>query len=62
MGFAPHEVRLSQVNGAEELLHTIDPNKAYPVEFVVFKVTGYHPRGLSEELLAGAALSTIWVF
>ena len=56
MGFAPLEVRLSQVNGAEDLLHTIDPNKAYPVEFVIFKITGYHPRGLSEELLAGAAL------
>lgn len=38
------------------MLHTIDPDKAYPVEFIVFKITGYHPRGMSGELLAGAAL------
>jgi len=56
MGFTPHEARVNQIDAAEELLHTIDPGKAYPVEFVVFRITGYHPRGLSEELLAGAAL------
>src|SRR6266404_9462209 len=56
MGFTPHDTRLTQINAAEELLHTTDPNKAYPVEFVVYRITGYHPRGLSGELLAGAAL------
>lgn len=54
--FTPHDTRLSQVNAAEELLHTIDPNKAYPLEFVIYRVTNYHPRGMSGELLAGAAL------
>ncbi len=56
MGFTPLEARLNQINAAEDLLHTIDPHKAYPVEFIVFRITGYHPRGLSEEQLAGAAL------
>src|SRR6185437_2846122 len=56
MSFTPHETRLNQINAAEDLLHTIDANKAYPVEFVVFRVTGYHPRGLSAEQLAGEAL------
>jgi RNA polymerase sigma factor (sigma-70 family) len=54
--FTPHDTRVSQVNAAEELLHTVDPNKAYPLEFVIYRITNYHPRGLSAELLAGEAL------
>jgi RNA polymerase sigma factor (sigma-70 family) len=54
--FTPHETRLAQVNAAEALLHDIDSDKAYPVEFVVYRITNYHPRGMSRELLAGAAL------
>ena len=54
--FTPHDTRLAQVNAAEDLLHGIDPTKAYPVEFIVFRITNYHPRGMSGELLAGAAL------
>lgn len=56
MEFTPQDVRLTQVNAAEDLLHTIDPNKAYPCEFLVFRITGYHPKTLSDELLAGAAV------
>jgi RNA polymerase primary sigma factor len=56
MGFTPQDVRLVQVNAAEDLLHTIDPNKAYPSEFLIFRITGYHPKTLSDELLAGAAV------
>jgi RNA polymerase primary sigma factor len=56
MQFTPHDARLVQVNAAEELLHSIDPSKAYPFEFLVFRITGYHPRTLSDELLAGLAV------
>jgi RNA polymerase primary sigma factor len=56
MEFTPQDVRLTQVNAAEDLLHTIDPNKAYPAEFITFRITGYHPKTLSDELLAGAAV------
>ena len=56
MQFTPQDVRLVQVNAAEELLHTIDPNKAYPLEFLIFRVTGYHPKSLSEAMLAGLAV------
>ena len=56
MGFTPQDTRLAQLNAAEELLHGIDPNKAYPLEFLIFRITGYHPRGLSNELLAGEAI------
>ncbi|MEO6434266.1 MAG: sigma-70 family RNA polymerase sigma factor [Tepidisphaeraceae bacterium] len=56
MEFAPLEVRAAQVAAAEELLHLIDPTKAYPTEFVVFKITGYHPRSALAEQLTGLAL------
>jgi RNA polymerase primary sigma factor len=56
MQFTPHDNRLNQLNAAEELLHTIDDTKAYPLEFVVFRITGYHPRAINPELLAGMSL------
>jgi RNA polymerase sigma factor (sigma-70 family) len=56
MQFTPQDIRLAQVNAAEELLHTIDPNKAYPPEFLIFRVTGYHPKSLSNEMFAGLAV------
>ena len=56
MAFTPHGTRLAQVNAAEELLHQVDRDRAYPLEFVIFRITGYHPRELSEELLAGRAI------
>src|SRR5690349_18518176 len=56
MQFTPHDTRLAQVNAAEDLLHSVDVNKAYPPAFIIFRITGYHPRGHAEELLAGPAL------
>src|SRR5687768_711010 len=56
MTFAPHETRATQVAAAEELLHTIEPLKAYPLEFIVFRVTGYRPKTAGQDLLTGIAL------
>ena len=56
MGFTPYDTRVAQLNAAERLLHAIDALKAYPLEFIIFRITGYHPRELSQELLAGEAL------
>src|SRR4030095_6387977 len=56
MAFAPHEVRCQQIAAAEDLLYLIDPAKAYPIEFVIFKITGYRPRRTGHELLTGLAL------
>lgn len=56
MAFAPQEVRSQQIAAAEDLLYLIDPAKAYPIEFVIFKITGYRPRGAHRELLTGLAL------
>ena len=53
MEFAPLEVRAAQAAAAEQLLHTIEPNKAYPTDFVIFKVTGYHPKSAAVEELTG---------
>jgi RNA polymerase primary sigma factor len=66
MEFTPTEGRLRQILAAEELLLQLDPTKAYPFDFVVYRITGYHPKTskkglLSEEgftghLLTGLAL------
>jgi RNA polymerase primary sigma factor len=56
MEFAPHHTRALQVSAAEELLHEIDPARAYPVEFIVFRITGYRPKTAGENLLTGLAL------
>jgi RNA polymerase primary sigma factor len=60
LAFAPAETRFLQVTSAETLLHEIDASKAYPLEFIVFRITGYHPRaqrtGLGPDLLTGLAL------
>lgn len=54
--FSPHEARSAQVASAEQLLHLVDPARAYPLDFVIFKITGYHPRQVMPDLLTGLAL------
>jgi RNA polymerase sigma factor (sigma-70 family) len=58
MAFTPADTRRAQLRGAEDLLLSIDPAKAYPFDFVVFRITGYHPRSADDpgELLTGLAL------
>jgi RNA polymerase primary sigma factor len=63
MTFAGLSVRADQVNNAEALLHDLNPNKAYPLDYLVFRITGYHPKsessaadGAGEELLTGLVL------
>ncbi|MCC7351760.1 MAG: sigma-70 family RNA polymerase sigma factor [Phycisphaerales bacterium] len=55
--YAPAARRISQVSAAEELLHDLDPAKAYPYSFVVYRITGYHPKDeVTADLLTGLAL------
>lgn len=54
--FSPHEPRAAQLVAAEELLHLVDSAKAYPLDFVIFKITGYRPRKVEQALLTGIAL------
>lgn len=56
MEFTPHDARLAQLQSAEELLHSIDTGTAYPFDFVVHRITGYRPKGYTEDLLTGLAL------
>jgi RNA polymerase primary sigma factor len=56
MSFTPTDARSAQISAAEELLHDIDPVKAYPLDFVTFRITGYHPRTVGLDELTGLAL------
>ncbi|MHC4060053.1 MAG: sigma-70 family RNA polymerase sigma factor [Planctomycetota bacterium] len=49
--FTPQKHRPKQLDAAEELLISIDKDKQYPFEFVCFRITGYHPKGLREQPL-----------
>jgi RNA polymerase primary sigma factor len=58
MQFAPPATRAVQIAAAEDLLHSLDPAKAYPPDFVVFRITGYRRKNSNgnEQLLTGVAL------
>jgi len=56
MEFTPTEARAAQVAAAEQLLHAIEPGKAYPLDFITFKITGFHPKDTQLEELTGIAL------
>jgi len=56
LSFTPHSARASQLGTAEKLLLELDPGKAYPFSFIVFRITGYHPKANDESLLTGLAL------
>jgi RNA polymerase sigma factor (sigma-70 family) len=56
MQFTPHQTLLGQLAAAENLLHDVDPAKAYPLDFVVFRITGYRPKKVKSDLLTGLAL------
>ncbi len=56
MAFAPLDVRAAQLARAEDLLHLIQPAKAYPLDFVIYKITDYRPKTSATDLLTGLAL------
>jgi len=57
LSFTPLVTRAAQINSAEVLLHDLQPEKAYPIDFVVFRITGYQPKtDANSDLLTGLAL------
>lgn len=57
LAFAPSDVRGAQLAAAEELMNDLDAARSYPAAFVVYRVTGYHPKlGVADETLTGLAL------
>jgi len=51
--YAPKDRRLEQVERAEQLLGEIGPLKAYPYEYLCFRIHGYRPEGWSALVLDG---------
>lgn len=55
--FASPDVRLKQMRAAEQLAREIDPERTYPDEFIMYRVTGYRPDSADTgAILFGAAL------
>lgn len=46
--FTPQKKRQNQLDLAQQLVAIIDPDKAYPFEFVCFKITGFHPKDMPQ--------------
>lgn len=56
MHFAPIARRLEQLNSTEELLLKLSPDRAYALSEITCAITGYEPRDVGNESLAGVAL------
>ncbi len=57
LAFAPAEKRRDHCEAAELLYWQIDPDRSYPYDFVVYRITGYRPDAEEEEItLAGEAI------
>ena len=54
--FTPQDARLAQLAAAETLLLELDPAKAYPLDYLIYRITGYHPKAVTPDLLTGLAL------
>src|SRR5688572_1970540 len=56
--YAPPETRRRQMDAAERLAGDIQPDLAYPREFVIYRITGYRQEFDELVTFAGAALRT----
>ncbi len=54
--FTPREVARKQLESAEGLLSTIEPDGTYPEDWLVSRITGYRPDVTEPSLLVGEAL------
>src|SRR5262245_18617580 len=55
--FAPPVRRLEQLARARQLLAEIEPGKAYPYQFVCYRITEYRPDSYPDLLIGGADLA-----
>lgn len=62
--YAPTDTRERLLVQAERLVEEIEPGRAYPEEFVVYRITGYRPAGLEPGvmLVGDALLADLAVF
>ena len=49
--FTPQKKRQKQLDAAESLLSIVDKDKEYPFEFICFRITDFHPKGLEDQPL-----------
>ncbi|MEE9212097.1 MAG: helix-turn-helix domain-containing protein [Phycisphaeraceae bacterium] len=54
--FTPPAKRIEQVRRAERLHDELDPAKAYPFDFIAYRITGYRSESKDSSLLVGAAI------
>lgn len=54
--FASRAALLKQIDNAEALAGEIDPDRAYPEDWLVFRVTGFSPEIAAPRLINGASL------
>src|SRR5262245_28919443 len=55
--YAPPERRRRQMEAAERLIADVDPLRNYPIDFIVFRITGYRSDRSDEPVtLVGQAL------
>ncbi len=55
--FAPPARRLEQLTRAQKLLGEIEPERAYPYQFVCYRVTDFRPESYPDLLISGMDLS-----
>ncbi|HEY6563563.1 MAG TPA: RNA polymerase subunit sigma-70, partial [Pirellulaceae bacterium] len=51
--FSPRERKLSQVSLAEQLIEELEPSRTYSYEYLHFRVTGFRPNAVANELIEG---------
>jgi len=56
--YAPRDAVRRQMDAAETLVGIVEPDRAYPIDFVTYRITGYRPSGTDSEadLVAGDEL------
>ena len=54
--FTPPPRRMEQLSRAEQLLAEVDAAKAYPYQYVCYRITEYRPDAFPDLLIAGADL------
>ena len=56
LAFAPRATQIKRLEAAEALVRDVVDTQAYPVEFIVFKLTGYRPDEAADSTIPGEAL------
>ncbi len=56
LGRTPRARLLEQIDRAESIAADLDPEASYPLDWLVFRLTGYRREGTTDELVTGEAL------